>query len=201
MVCRPNPDSEIAFTNNPRAIGEATRSLTLIPPADSPKIVTLETSPPNAAMFCCTHLSAAIWSSRPKLPLASPLCSPENGRMGEEAQKAQPVVDRPPGRRRAWARSVAVIERHGGAAVQEAAAEDPHHHRQLGARARVRRPDVERQAVFALRQVRHEEAGVAVLRADGSELARRARVAPRRRRLRRAPTAACPPAVLRRGCS
>ena len=38
----------------------AIRSLTLMPPADSPKMVTLAVSPPNAAMFFFTHSSAAI---------------------------------------------------------------------------------------------------------------------------------------------
>jgi hypothetical protein len=31
-------------------------------PAESPKMVTLFGSPPNAAIFCFTHLSAASWS-------------------------------------------------------------------------------------------------------------------------------------------
>jgi C4-dicarboxylate-specific signal transduction histidine kinase len=33
-------------------------------------MVTLSGSPPKAAMFSCTHLSAAIWSRRPKLAQA-----------------------------------------------------------------------------------------------------------------------------------
>ena len=36
--------------------------LTEPPPADSPKSVTFFGSPPKAAMFLCTHWSAAIWS-------------------------------------------------------------------------------------------------------------------------------------------
>ena len=35
------------------------------PPALCPKMVTLPGSPPKAAMFSCTHLSAIAWSSRP----------------------------------------------------------------------------------------------------------------------------------------
>ncbi len=38
---------------------------TELAPALSPKIVTLCGSPPNAAMFLCTHWSARRWSSRP----------------------------------------------------------------------------------------------------------------------------------------
>ncbi len=35
-----------------------------IPPADSPKRVTLEGSPPNAAMFSCTHFRARTLAVR-----------------------------------------------------------------------------------------------------------------------------------------
>ena len=45
--------------------GEAISALTEIDPADSPAMVTRFGSPPNAAMFFCTHRSAATWSSRP----------------------------------------------------------------------------------------------------------------------------------------
>ena len=38
---------------------------TLVPPADSPNMVTLFESPPNSSMFSCTHFNAAIWSIRP----------------------------------------------------------------------------------------------------------------------------------------
>ena len=45
--------------------GDAIWALTEIDPADSPAIVTLSGSPPNAAMFRLTQPSAACWSSRP----------------------------------------------------------------------------------------------------------------------------------------
>jgi hypothetical protein len=45
--------------------GDAIRNVVLLDPADCPKMVTLPGSPPKAAMFCFTHCSAAIWSSRP----------------------------------------------------------------------------------------------------------------------------------------
>lgn len=44
--------------------GEAISALTAIDPADSPAIVTFRGSPPKAAMFFCTHCSAAAMSSR-----------------------------------------------------------------------------------------------------------------------------------------
>lgn len=56
----------MALWNSLRASGDAISANTLCAPADSPKMVTLSGSPPNTAMFFCTHLSAAIWSSRPK---------------------------------------------------------------------------------------------------------------------------------------
>src|SRR6187455_3455421 len=51
------PLSEIARWKSPLASGEAASWLTAMPPADSPKIVTLPESPPKAAMFFCTHQS------------------------------------------------------------------------------------------------------------------------------------------------
>src|SRR3954468_11434928 len=56
---RPPPDSTIALWNRPFAIGEIIRALTDPPPADSPKIVTFDGSPPNAAALRFTHWSAA----------------------------------------------------------------------------------------------------------------------------------------------
>ena len=52
----------MARWKSPAAGGEAMRALTANDPADSPKIVTLPGSPPNAAMFRFTHCSAASWS-------------------------------------------------------------------------------------------------------------------------------------------
>jgi hypothetical protein len=62
------PLSPMAPWTSPFASGVATMALTEKEPADSPKIVTLPGSPPKAAMFFCTHLSAATWSSSPQLP-------------------------------------------------------------------------------------------------------------------------------------
>ena len=52
--------SAIPFANRPRASGEVIRYITLSAPADSPAMVTLAGSPPKAAMFSFTHVSARI---------------------------------------------------------------------------------------------------------------------------------------------
>jgi hypothetical protein len=49
------PLSPIAWWNSARDNGDAISALTANDPADSPKIVTFLGSPPNAAMFFCTH--------------------------------------------------------------------------------------------------------------------------------------------------
>ncbi len=49
----------MALWNNPRAKGVVIMVSTDMPPADSPNNVTLPGSPPNFAIFFCTHLSAA----------------------------------------------------------------------------------------------------------------------------------------------
>ena len=56
------PLSEIARWNKPFASGDPVSAATSAAPADSPKIVTLFGSPPNAAMFFCTQRSAAMLS-------------------------------------------------------------------------------------------------------------------------------------------
>ena len=55
----PPPDCTMAWWNRPCAAGNASRVPTLIPPADSPKIVTRPGSPPNAAMLSRTHSRAS----------------------------------------------------------------------------------------------------------------------------------------------
>ena len=50
-----SPLTLIACSNNPAAVGEAIKSHWLDPPADSPKVVTLLGSPPNAATLSWTH--------------------------------------------------------------------------------------------------------------------------------------------------
>ena len=59
------PLSPITRWNRPLASGDAIRKFTADDPADSPNIVTRLGSPPNAAMFFCTHSSAATMSSSP----------------------------------------------------------------------------------------------------------------------------------------
>lgn len=104
----------------PIPAGEASRFATLITPADSPKIVTLPESPPNAAKLSCTQPSANSWSRRPRLSGAV-----EGGEPGD----VQPIVDRHQHDAVAGERD-AVVGRDGVAAAGTRAAVDPHHHRQ-----------------------------------------------------------------------
>ena len=50
----------MALWKRPFASGDVIIVNTDPPPADSPKMVTFPASPPKAAMFFCTHFSAAI---------------------------------------------------------------------------------------------------------------------------------------------
>ena len=59
------PLSLIARSKSPRLPGDTTWKQTSKEPADSPKMVTLSGSPPNAEMLARTHSSAARWSRRP----------------------------------------------------------------------------------------------------------------------------------------
>ena len=68
------PLCRIARRNSPSARGIASSIPMLIAPADSPKIVTLPGSPPNAAISSRTHSSAATWSSRPTFAMPSSRC-------------------------------------------------------------------------------------------------------------------------------
>ena len=68
-------------------------ALTANEPADSPKIVTLPGSPPKAAMFSCTHFSAATDRAARSCPRRSGRLLRQL-RMGKEAEDAQPVVHR-----------------------------------------------------------------------------------------------------------
>ena len=71
-----------------------------MPPADSPKTVTLPGSPPKSAMWSRTQWRAATWSARPQLPEARPLPAVEPGlarvlerRVGQEPEQPETVVD------------------------------------------------------------------------------------------------------------
>ena len=65
---------------------------TLMPPADSPKIVTLPGSPPKAAMLSRTHAGRPTWSRMPWCPTRRS-ASPRSAEV-EEAERAEAVVDR-----------------------------------------------------------------------------------------------------------
>lgn len=55
----------MALWNNPDDAGEIKFALVSIAPADWPPSVTFAGSPPNAAMFRCTHRNAACESRMP----------------------------------------------------------------------------------------------------------------------------------------
>ena len=101
--------------------------MTLLPPPDSPKIVTFAGSPPNFAMLSRTHSSAATMSSMPTLPESansSPRCD-----TSRKPEHAEPVVDADDDH--------VVVAREVGEVVQRprrrpdrhAAAVQPHEHR------------------------------------------------------------------------
>jgi hypothetical protein len=90
-------------------------------------------------------------------------------RVREEAERAEPVVDRDDdraGRRELGAVVVAA------AVLDQAAAVDPHQHRPVTATARRRRVDVQVQAVFADLPRREERVAGQCLRAARPELRR-----------------------------
>ena len=59
------PDDIPATEKRPKDCGATRWVLTLPAPELCPKIITLSLSPPNAAMFCCTHRMAWRWSAWP----------------------------------------------------------------------------------------------------------------------------------------
>ena len=65
------PLMQMSPRNNPAAAGTPGSAAQAPPPADWPATVTLAGSPPNAAMFSCTHSKARIQSSTPRLTGAS----------------------------------------------------------------------------------------------------------------------------------
>ena len=66
-ICSPiqPPLCAMARTKRPLACGEPTSAPTMMAPADSPAMVTLLGSPPNAAMLRFTHCSIAMASIIP----------------------------------------------------------------------------------------------------------------------------------------
>ena len=147
-TCTP-PLCTMARRKRPRAAGQPSSAATLKPPADSPKMVTLSGSPPKAAMFSCTQ------SQRGNLVLHAPIAD-QAVRIGElpvpeEAQRTQSVVDRDHDGVAVADQVAASVEEHRAAPRREAAAVDEHHDRPAALRVEVRRPDIEEQAVLALR--------------------------------------------------
>jgi hypothetical protein len=65
----------MARRKSPAARGMASSDAMEPAPADSPKTVTRSGSPPKKEMLSRTHVSAATWSSRPRLAGAPSMCA------------------------------------------------------------------------------------------------------------------------------
>ena len=89
--CAP-PDCTIAWWNRPCAAGRPRSVPTLIPPADSPKMVTWSGSPPNAAMLSRTHSSAHDLVEDAGVARAGELRAEDLVEV-QEPERAEPVVD------------------------------------------------------------------------------------------------------------
>ena len=128
----------------------ASSALTFPPPPDSPKIVTLDGSPPNSAMLSRTQRNAAIRSSCPALPRR---CETLVGvpRHVRVAENIQPVIDRNDDDVALGGEVVAVVDRHPGRTARVAATVHPHHHRSCRSPLRRGNPDIEAQTVLAHR--------------------------------------------------
>ena len=121
-------------------------------PADSPNRVTRSGSPPNAAMLSCTQRSAASTSRRPRLESNRRRGAVEFGQV-EESQSAEPIVHGDDDRFAAAGQRPAVVQRLARRAEDVGPAVHPDHHRLAVARRGVGgRPDVQGQAVLALRR-------------------------------------------------
>ena len=138
----------MARWNRPLASGVESSDLTLRDPADWPAIVTLPASPPKAAMFFFTHLSASTVSRIAKLP-------PPSSFMPGRERKAQQVE--PVGRGHdddALGGKFCGVELDlGVVAVAVAAAMVEHHHRKRAGGGFRRRPDVQIETVFAVLRI------------------------------------------------
>ena len=170
--------SMIAARNRSRFAGMLNRCRpTDMAPALSPKIVTLDGSPPKAAMLSCDPLQChalvqdAIIAGQAQL------------RHGQEAQGAQAVVKGDHDHVARRGEVGAVIDGKGAGAEDEVAAVDENHDRQplVLLDGGARRPDVEEQAVLGI-------AGRdAILRTDGTKRGGGAEIGPARVRLRCSP--------------
>ena len=177
------PLSPIALWKRPLVSGVATSAFTENDPADSPKIVTLPGSPPNAAMLSFTHfrdgdlVEQAVVAGRTRRRFLRQFG------VREEPEHPEAVVDRDEDDALLRER-LAVVARLGPAASLEAATVDPDHHGCLGGLGGG--VDVDRQAVLAeLGELDVVED--ARLDARRTGLGRVAHAVPRLHRLRRLP--------------
>ena len=128
-----------ARRKSPAARGIASSAATDPPPADSPKTVTRPGSPPNASDVVTDPLQGGDLVEQ----------APVGGRPLDlrEALDADAVVERHHDDAAVPREAAAVVFGQAGHADRVGAAVDPDHHRQPRARARLGRPDVDRQPV------------------------------------------------------
>ena len=86
------PDCTIAWANSPCAAGSPSSVPTLMPPADSPKIVTRSGSPPNARDVVAHPLERADLVEDAEVARAGELRAEDLVEV-QEAERAEPVVD------------------------------------------------------------------------------------------------------------
>ncbi len=190
----------MARWKRPSARGLTSRSRMLMAPADSPNTVTLAGSPPKPAMLRL-HPPQSRDLVEQTVVAGHPLGGlRRQGRVSQEAQRTQPVVD---GHHHhaLGSQVLSAVDGHRARTGLEAAPVDPHHDREpLVGRLR-RRPHVEVETVFVGRaDVEVEELALSRLRARGSERGAGQRLGPRCHGLRRLSTADRPPAARRREC-
>ena len=142
----------MALWNRPFADGIASSVLTLPPPPDWPKIVTLPGSPPKRAMLSRTHCSDATMSSMPTLPESANSAPPAPPRYRCPTM-FEPMVDADDDDVAGPRQVRAVVAERRSGAVGVAAAVDPHHHGTLAVVVDAGREDVQHQAILALRRV------------------------------------------------
>ena len=147
----PGPLSMDALLKYGAALGIAYRHDVFPPPPDSPKIITLAGSPPNAAMFRCTQRSPSTMSRTPLFP------EPAYGFARhlveiEEAEQAETMVGLHDDHVEVTREVRAVLPAASARSRHVAAAVAVEHHRTT-ASVRGGRPDVEHETILGRRRL------------------------------------------------
>ena len=137
----------MALRNRPFALGVASRVPTLIPPADSPKIVTLFASPPKLAMLALTHSKCRHLIGDAADPRVT-IVGAEQLLQVQEAERVEPVIDRY-GHDSIAGEVVSRVPGHPSRTGRERAAVYPHHHGERPIESRSE--NVQCEAVLGLR--------------------------------------------------